>query len=444
MTSTDLGFEQLRSYQKKGVHFLTTCDSALLADEMGLGKTVQVIMALEVRLKQAETRTALIVAPTALCTNWLFEFSRWAPHLACRRVIGNQQDRLATYLLPVPILIASYEQIRNDMLYLHSQTHFDLVVLDEAQRIKNRSSSTALSCQLLPRSSSWALTGTPVENKPQDLVSIYDFLKRDLLNDRLTRNEIHNRIKPYFLRRRKQEVLPDMPPILTQDIPIELSGQQMATYREAWLGNTDIANELRGGKSVVNALAFINKLKQICNYDPESDESAKLDWLSVFIESVSNGDQKVLIFSQYVETLTRIANRLEAIPKHQYHGQMSSAERDSAVRAFEEKSGPRALLISLRAGGVGLNLPSASDVVMFDRWWNPAVEEQAIHRAHRFGRRNVLHVHRLLVVNSIEERINKLLEEKQQMFASYVEAAPISNAQPLSRADLLSILGMQP
>ena len=196
----------LREYQWEGVSFFMRSESALLADEMGLGKTVQTAVALSLMLKEPQINRVLVVVPASLRLNWKREIGKWAPEIHCMIVTGNQKDRLAYYCLPIPILIASYEQIQIDVGMLYPCVRFDIVVLDEAQRIKNAGSSTSLACKLLPRDRSWALTGTPVENKPEDLVSIFSFVRRGLISKGLPLFEVHERISPFFLRRNKRKM----------------------------------------------------------------------------------------------------------------------------------------------------------------------------------------------------------------------------------------------
>jgi SNF2 family DNA or RNA helicase len=215
-------------------------------------------------------------------------------------------------------------------------------------------------------------------------------------------------------------VLAELPPILIQDLPMELLPEQESSYKEVAY---EASRAAAFGGSASFLLARITELKKICNFDPETGASCKLEALTDIADSIDGAGGKLLIFSQYVQTLRKIQKSLP-IPATLYYGGLAIPERDEIVRAFKEEPGPRALLISLKAGGVGLNLPNASHVVMFDRWWNPAVEMQAIQRAHRFGRSSRLHVIRFLVINTIEERIVRLLHDKQDMFEDLVEDAP--------------------
>ena len=205
-------FERLRPYQREGASFLFHRKSALLADEMGLGKTVQAAVALET-LKRTFHRV-LFVAPASLCLNWVRELERWAPSLVVRRVLGDAQDRQVTYRLPIQVLITSYEQLRADIDFIASSIEFDLVILDEVQRIKNIDSTTSLACRRIRRKSSWGLSGTPLENSVDDLLAIFRFLAPQLLRPEMSRDEIHLTMQDHFLRRTKAQVLTELPPIV--------------------------------------------------------------------------------------------------------------------------------------------------------------------------------------------------------------------------------------
>ena len=409
---------------------------------MGLGKTVQVAVALSLRLRKSTRRRSLVVVPTSLRLNWARELNRWAPDLSVGLVKGGFEDRRSYYMLPYNVLIASYEQVRADFHSLNSE-EFDVVVLDEAQRIKNPNAETALACRVLRRDVSWALTGTPLENQVEDLVAVYRFVCPELITSAMRQSEMHTRMQPFFLRRRKFDVLHQLPPIQIQDVYLELEGQQKQLYDALWESRLNLPSSGAGNSYTSSMLALITRLKQACNFEPVTGESAKLEALNLIIEGLESDDHKLLVFSQYVKTLQWLSRKLAGtVSIDIIHGGLSESDKDKAVSRFNSEPGPRVLLTSLKAGGVGLNLGTASHVVLFDRWWNPAVEQQAIHRAHRFERSRVLHVFQFQVVDSIEDRIATILSEKRQLFEEYVEAADSSTVRTFSMSELENILGL--
>lgn len=442
MTNIEIS-KLLRHYQQEGVHFLLKEEACLLADEMGLGKTVQVAVALSLLIPKSRFGRALVIVPAALRINWEKEIDRWAPNLSVRRLLGDKDERFANYCLPINVLIASYDQIRQDSIPLSNMVHFDVVVLDEAQRIKNVNSDTSLSVRLLKRDRSWAMTGTPVENSVNDLFAIFRFIKLGLLRQTMNKVEIHKLMQPHFMRRRKADVLPEMPPIILQDIPIELSPQQRKTYMAVWDNRSALIRKGKGRISNTAIFSFITKLKQICNYDAESGESSKMEALKLAVDNLVGKEDKLIIFSQYVETLKQIsANLKDKIAHEIYHGGLSENARNLIIERFRSGEGPKAILMSLKAGGIGLNLQEANTVVLFDRWWNPALEDQAINRAHRFNRKTVLQVLRFTVVDSIEERIVRILSEKKILFEQYVNQADIAIIPKIDLSDLMKIVDL--
>ena len=428
--------KSLHSYQWEGVSFLYRSTGALLADEMGLGKTVQTAVAIALLLETTSSiQRVLIITPSSLTLNWINEISIWTPNVVARLVAGNSDDRAAFYALPIPVLVASYDQIRRDGFDRVPQNTFDLVVIDEAQRIKNRKSATSLACRLLQRKRSWALSATPLENQLDDIATILGFIvpPLELVN---TRTSIDNKLRASMLRRRKIDVRGELPPVILQDIHLNLENEQRACYEDLWAQRSKyLSNSKR--EDIAELLGLITKLKVICNFDEDSGTSVKLDALTTFLDSVGKTG-RTIVFSQFVRTLQWISQRLST--NHELlTGSMDLYERQTVMENFQSEEAPRVLLISLRAGGVGLNLEAASHVVMFDRWWNPSVENQAIYRAHRFSRSVPLHVVRFTIRHSIEERIAAILDEKAELFKEIVEDAPVSSHR-FSRAELQHIL----
>ena len=428
----------LHEFQWEGVSFLFRSTGALLADEMGLGKTVQASVALALLLDTpSDVDRVLIVTPASLTLNWMAELSTWAPTVAARRLKGDTADRMALYMLPIPVLVGSYEQIRSDGLDRIPSDTFDLVVLDEAQRIKDRNSATSLACRLLPRSRSWALSATPLENNLDDIATILAFLEPSFAPDP-TRGAVARKLATSMLRRRKRDVRGELPPVIIQDVELELAPEQRLRYDALWTRRASYVGG-RDRDEGAAMLGLITRLKGICNRDEESGASTKLEALKTVIDSAGDSS-RIIVFSQFVRTLEWVSERL-SIHHEMLVGAMDMQARQATMDRFRTESTPRALLVSLRAGGVGLNLGEASHIVLFDRWWNPAVESQAIYRAHRFDRSDPLHVVRFVVRDSIEERIASILDEKAALFDDVVEGARSSNRE-LGRAELAQILAM--
>jgi len=426
----------LHDYQWDGVAFLHQSQSALLADEMGLGKTVQTAVALAILLNgQSDINRVLIVAPASLTLNWMSELAKWAPSVTAQRVQGTACDREAWYMMPIQILVSSYEQIRSDSLNRILSNSFDLVVLDEAQRIKNRSSTTALACRLLPRKRSWALSATPLENDAKDVESILAFLDSSMGQD-CRGAQLSRKLGSIMLRRRKAEVRAQLPPVIIQDLRFELAPSQRQKYDELWINRAATVSIDDESYNAV-LLGLITRLKVLCNLEVSANESSKLDALNTIIESAGKSC-RILVFSQFVETLKWISKRLETVHELLI-GSMSLIERQNAIHNFRKGMSPRLLLVSLKAGGVGLNLEEATHVVLFDRWWNPAVENQAIYRAHRLNREIPLHVIRFLITDTIEERIATILDEKERLFDEMIEGSGITSHH-FTKSELMDIL----
>ena len=415
------------SYQFAGVAFLFPRVGAVLADEMGLGKTMQAITAIRLLLRSGEARSVLLVCPKPLVTNWQREFALWAPELPIAAIEGDQEKRRWQWQqTDAPIKIANYEALNRDRrMVVDSGLHFDLVVLDESQRIKNRNSTTSQVVRSISRTRSWALTGTPVENSPEDLVGIFEFVAPGHLSADMKPRTMGRAAGDYVLRRTKDKVLTDLPPKLFRDAELELTPEQRHTYQLAEDEGVLRLTEMGEAATIQHVFELVLRLKQICNFDPATGESAKLERLSADLDEVAASGQKAIVFSQWVGSLKTLGRRLRRFGTLEYHGQIPSRKRDAVIEQFRDDPKRHVLLISYGAGGVGLNLQFAGYVFLFDRWWNPAVEDQAINRAHRIGAAGPVTVCRFLTLDTIEQRINQILEEKREIFDTiFSDTAP--------------------
>ena len=405
-------------YQFEGVAFLYPRFAAILADEMGLGKTMQAITALRLLLHAGELRTALLVCPKPLVTNWQREFSQWAPELPVTVIEGDQARRRWQWKQSeTPVKIANYELLQRDRdVVADLGLQFDLVVLDEAQRIKNRASATSQCVRAVPRRRSWALTGTPVENSPQDLVGIFEFLAPGYLCDDMKPRRMGKAASEYVLRRTKDKVLTELPPKTFRDAEVDLSSEQRQTYQLAEEEGVLRLTEMGPQATIQHVFELVLRLKQICNFDPATGESSKFERLAADLDEVAASGRKAIIFSQWVSTLETLSSRLAPLRPLSYHGRIPNGQRDGILEEFRNDPRRHVMLLSYGAGGVGLNLQFAEYVFLFDRWWNPAVEDQAINRAHRIGAAGPVTVTRFLTLDTIEQRIDQILREKREIF----------------------------
>ena len=432
-------------YQMEGIAFLYPRFSAVLADEMGLGKTMQAIATMRLLLHAGEIRSALVVCPKPLVTNWQREFAMWAPEIPLAVIEGDQHRRTWQWqLTDAPVKIANYEVVIRDRdLVSRPDARFDLVVLDESQRIKNRSSTTSQVVRSIPRSRNWALTGTPVENSPEDLVGIFEFLAPGYLSSNMKPRAMGRAASEYVLRRTKDKVLTDLPPKMFRDAELELTAEQRETYKLAEDDGVVRLTEMGDAATIQHVFELVLRLKQICNFDPATGESCKLERLRADLEEVAASGRKAIVFSQWVGTLQRLAKELKRFGPLEYHGQIPSNRRDDVIRQFKENPRSHLILMSYGAGSVGLNLQFASYVFLFDRWWNPAVEDQAINRAHRIGAAGPVTVTRFLAVGTIEERINQVLEEKREIFDTIFSGAEPHRNLGLTQQEIFGLFKLR-
>ncbi len=405
-------------YQLEGIAFLYPRVAAVLADEMGLGKTMQAITAIRLLLHAGEIRSALLVCPKPLVTNWQREFHRWAPELPLVAIEGDSARRRWQWLLgDAPVKVANYEILQRDKQILADENlAFDLVVLDEAQRIKNRSGATSQVVREITRRRSWALTGTPIENSGDDLVGIFEFVAPGQLTSDMKPRALGRAASPYVLRRTKDKVLTELPPKLFRDADLELSPEQRESYALAENEGVVRLGEMGDDLTIQHVFELVLRLKQICNFDPSTGASSKCERLVADLEEVTASGRKAIVFSQWVHSITTLSERLAAFRPLEFHGKIPSAKRDGVIQQFREDPRSNVMLISYGAGSVGLNLQFSEYVFLFDRWWNPAIEDQAINRAHRIGAAGPVTVTRFLAVDTIEQRIDQVLSEKREIF----------------------------
>ncbi len=405
-------------YQLEGIAFLVPRHAALLADEMGLGKTCQTILAIRLLFHQGLLHRCLIVCPKSLVYNWLKELKLWGPDIPVEWIEGDPEQRRSLWRVSnCPLKLVNYETLTRDAEWAAAvDPPYDLVVLDEAQRIKNCESKTAQVVRALPRRRSWALTGTPIENHPDDLVHIFEFLDAGRIPSGTPPKDLPLYTAESILRRTKDDVLADMPPKVFRDICLDLTPAQREAYRRAEEEGVVQLNALGETITVQHVFQLVMRLKQICNFDPLTGESAKLEQLLTDMEEIADSGQKAIVFSQWVEPLQILARHLQPYGPLQYHGRVPPPQRLAILERFRHDPHCHVLLMSYGTGSVGLNLQFANYVFLFDRWWNPAVEDQAINRVHRVGQRHPVTITRFLAQDTIEQRIAEILETKRKVF----------------------------
>lgn len=455
----------LRDYQKEGFSWLRRLAEwgvgGILADDMGLGKTLQ---ALAVLLDRAGNGPALVVAPTSVGFNWKSEAERFAPGLNAHLYRETDRDEFLGKLGPQDLVVCSYGLMLRDEKKL-SQIQWSTMVLDEAQAVKNNRSKTAIAAKKIPAQWKLALTGTPMENHLGELWSIFNVVApgvfggwenfRTRFANPIERNQddqrriaLRDRIQPFVLRRTKSEVLKDLPPRTEQNITIELSAKERAIYdrvRLSAIGEMDeIANLPQVQDQRFRLLALLTRLRQLaCSpklvQEEWAERSTKLQQLAETVQSLKREGHRVLIFSQFVKHLELIRAMLteEEITFEYLDGSTPASARRDRVERFQTGDAT-AFLISLKAGGTGLNLTAADYVIHMDPWWNPAVEDQATDRAHRIGQQRPVMCYRLVAKGTIEEEILKLHATKRDLVAGVLEGS--SAAAKLTTNDLVDLI----
>jgi SNF2 family DNA or RNA helicase len=447
---------ELRSYQVTGYKWLRTLASnnlgGILADDMGLGKTLQTIVYITSIKEVIENAKFLIVCPSSLIYNWQDEIENFAPMLTSVVVTGNPKERqdFIEDIEKTDILITSYPLIRRDINFYQKRC-FHTVFIDEAQYIKNADSLNAKSVKLLEAEHKFALTGTPIENSLSELWSIFDFIMPDYLfshtkfmnqyekpilrEEEGVLEDLNRRILPFILRRMKKDVLQELPDKVETKMLTDMSEEQKKIYMsyvENAKNEIDLEIKEKGlEKSKLKILAALTRLRQICCHPATFLEnyeggSGKLELLMEIITDAIANDHRILVFSQFTSMLGIIEKELQRqnIDNFYLEGSTKVKDRNDYVKRFNQGEG-KVFLISLKAGGTGLNLVGADTVIHYDPWWNPAVEEQATDRAYRIGQVNSVHVIKLITKGTIEEKIYKLQVRKKNLSESVIQSQEV-------------------
>ena len=454
----------LRDYQVAGLNYFKTLDhykfGGILADEMGLGKTLQTISFLLYKKENVKNTKSLIVTPTSLIYNWKSEFENFAPDIKVLLIHGNKKERekLLNTIDEYDVVITTYATLRNDLDFYETKV-FDYFKIDEAQNIKNPISLSTNAVKSINSKVRFALTGTPIENNLLELWSIFDFVMpgylysrnkfQDLfIYDEYNANNLRKLIKPFILRRTKSQVMTELPDKIENKFFVELNKDQRKVYSayveeiKEKINNKDIKTDK------ITMFSYLTKLRQLCldpsvlieGYNKKSSKTeATLEILKDYIED----NHKILLFSQFTSVLKNIGKELSKnnIDYYYIDGQTNALERLNLVNKFNEGEDVKVFLISLKAGGSGLNLTSADVVIHFDPWWNPAVENQASDRVHRFGQKNVVHIIKLIAKGTIEENIIKLQENKDKLIKDFIND-DLSNSgllKSLSDKDIIDL-----
>ncbi|MDP7039415.1 MAG: DEAD/DEAH box helicase [Myxococcota bacterium] len=464
----------LRTYQRHGLNWLAMLHrhrlTGILADDMGLGKTVQTLaLLLYAQEREQVKRPSIVVAPTSVIGVWRDEAARFTPSLKVGYWYGTPEERRKINVEDYDFIVTSYGILRRDAEVL-SKTSFQYIILDEAQSTKNAKSQNAKTLRLLKSERRLALTGTPIENKPEDLWSVFDFLAPGFLGnlrrfrelyarpidrgEKTARRLLRTRIAPLVLRRLKDEVAKELPPKIEVTMRCDMLPAQRKLYDE-------LANKLRASvqqkiadvgvqKVHLDVLAALTRLRQVC-CDPallpgpkdfERPPSAKTELFEELMREALDSNRRIVVFSQFVSMQKRLIPIIKKLGVNPLWLHGGTKNRDKVVKAFQDPDGPPVIVVSLKAGGTGVTLTRADTVMHFEPWWNPAVEHQATDRTHRLGQKQQVTVYRLICRQSIEERVFALAQRKEGLAKELLGAEGESGAKRIKATDVLELLGI--
>ena len=429
----------LRPFQEFGVRWLAERRVGILADDMGLGKTAQALRALGRLVEQGKISSTLVVCPKSLLANWEAECARWVPELTVARCVPPKNESDAVWLAILGrshIIITSYEQLRPLPKPLAS-AQIELVIADEAHKLRRSQAKLVKAFRLLNAKRTWALTGTPIERHEEDLATLLSLLEPTRFSVKSVAIEslgLRADARPYLLRRLKKDVLGELPDVIDTKELLELTPQQQLAYSSA--------RSQPLPKDEGEVLHRLTLLRSICDVEPQSGASTKLDRIVEILQAVQEAGEKAVVFSYLLRPLDVLARRLVKeypnLGAVTLKGELSTDERGRVLREFKSDKRIVALLCSSRVGGEGLTLTEANHVIFINEWWNPSANTQARDRVVRLGQEKIVHVHRFRCKETIEEALDHILKRKSEIFANVVDA--LANGAQLSKSHSTELL----
>ena len=426
--------DDLYTYQRQGAAWLCRRQKALLGDDMGLGKTAQAIAAARRLIRSGRVFQVLVVSPRTLISNWIDEVRHWAPELttATALPLGSERDKVWSHLIKrAHFLITSYEQIREPIPALQCAPP-ELVIVDEAHRLRNFGSLATKGFRRIPCKRIWALTGTPIERDPEDVVTLLSILepaKYSPADKSLPSTSLTAQLRKYLLRRRKQDVLKQLPQVVELTETLDLTEEQKIAYDAA-------INQTMRESSDIGFLRLFNTLRMLCDIDLATGQSSKINRTIELIGDIYRYGEKVVVFSYVIEPLNRLHERLQQIYPNigcvKLIGSMSLQERKASIREFKENPEICVLLASTRIASEGLTLTEANHVIFVNRWWNPSANAQARDRVVRIGQKRLVTVYSFTIRGTVEERLVNILQKKSMTFEELIESLSKSAEELLS------------